>query len=117
MERGGQNMLQDSSGDAERQAARGTCGGREAWPVEIYFRNAKSTVLQTQMFTPVFLPPYLIQYLPLPLFARFSQLGGFGAVTQDAGAASDEKAAGAEGFRLLMTHAKMFYFFSLKVTN
>lgn len=69
------------------------------------------------IFMLTFLPPYLHHYLSLlpSLLASFSS--GDLELSLRQRAASNEKADRAEGFRLLMTDAKMFYFSSLEATN
>lgn len=56
------------------------------------------------------LPPHLIRSLSLLFLTWFFKLGD-SELSLKRRAASDEEAEGAEGFRLFMTVAKMFYFF------
>lgn len=85
---------------------------------ESSFTDAKSTILFGLRFL-CWCSSHPISFNITPLF--FSLLASFSSgdskLSLRRRAASNKKADGAEGFRLLMTVAKMFYFSSLEVTN
>ena len=101
-------MVQDSNSDAERQT-NSLQGGKTC--VEDIFYNCQFNN-PVHLSVLVFLPPYQLRHYHslLPsLFASFSS--GDLELSLRQRAASNKKADRAEVFRLLMTDAKMFYFF------